>query len=280
MKLLHHQRIRDPTFRRAVDLLDAGDAAQLRAYLSEHPKLVQQQVTFEGENYFRNPTLLEFVAENPVRRGTVPANIVEVARVILEAGAKENLSTVNETLGLVCSGRVVREFRVQAPLIDLLSKYGADPDYAMPAGLAHGEFAAVDALLRHGASIDLAVAAGLGRTEDFRRLLGAASGENRHRALALASQFGHAEIVKLLLDAGEDPNRFNPLGAHSHSTPLHQAAFAGHDQVVRLLVDGGARLDTKDTVWEGTPADWAKHGGKTQIEEYLRAQEGARGKQG
>jgi len=43
-----------------------------------HPKLAQQRVVFEGENYFRNPTLLEFVAENPVRRGALPPNIVEV----------------------------------------------------------------------------------------------------------------------------------------------------------------------------------------------------------
>jgi uncharacterized protein (TIGR02246 family) len=52
-----------------------------------------------------------------------------------------------------------------------------------------------------------------------------------------------ADIVRLLLDAGEDPNRYNPDGLHSHSTPLHQAALAGHDAVVRLLVERGARLD-------------------------------------
>ena len=44
----------------------------LRAHLKQHPKLVHQRVVFEGGNYFRNPTLLEFVAENPVRHGTLP----------------------------------------------------------------------------------------------------------------------------------------------------------------------------------------------------------------
>jgi hypothetical protein len=33
---------------------------------------VHQHVVFEGGNYFRDPTLLEFVAENPVRHGTLP----------------------------------------------------------------------------------------------------------------------------------------------------------------------------------------------------------------
>jgi ankyrin repeat protein len=178
---------------------------------------------------------------------------------------------LNETLGLVCSGRVPRESGVQLPLIDLLCDHGADPNYAMPSALGHGEFEAVNALIRRGGRVDLTVAAGLGRIEDARRLLPSAGGEDRHRALALASQFGHVEVVRLLLDAGEDPSRYNSPGFHSHSTPLHQAAFAGHEEVVRLLVERGARLDAKDTLWQGTPAGWARHGGRTQIEEYLLA---------
>jgi hypothetical protein len=272
LSLPHHERIEDPAFRRAVDLLDAGDVARLRDHVKLHPKLVHQRVTFEGGNYFRNPTLLEFVAENPVRRRTLPANIVEVAKVILDAGAKEDQSTVNDALGLVSSGCVPRECRVQAALIDLLCEYGADPNIAMASALPHGEFESVDTLLRNGARVDLVVAAALGRLEDARRLLATAGADDRHRALAMASQFGHAEIVRLLLDAGEDSNRYNPPGAHAHSTPLHQAAAGGHDQVVRLLVERGARMDVKDTIWQSTPADWARHEGRTEIAEWLREQ--------
>lgn len=79
-----HERIEDTAFRQAVDLLDAGDITGLRAHLKHHPKLVDQHIPFEVGNYFRNPTLLEFVAENPVRRGVLPANIVQVAKVILD----------------------------------------------------------------------------------------------------------------------------------------------------------------------------------------------------
>jgi ankyrin repeat protein len=78
--------------------------------------------------------------------------------------------------------------------------------------------------------------------------------------------------VRLLIEAGEDPSRYNPVGCHSHSTPLHQAALAGHLEVVRLLVERGARMDLKDTLFQGTPGGWAKHAGKTEVEEYLRLQ--------
>ena len=68
----------------------------------------------------------------------------------------------------------------------------------------------------------------------------------------------------MLLDAGEDPNRYNPKGNHGHSTPLHQAALAGHEEVVRLLVARGARLDMKDTIYESTPLGWALYAGREQ----------------
>jgi ankyrin repeat protein len=129
---------------------------------------------------------------------------------------------------------------------------------------------AVDVLLARGARMTLPLAASLGRTEDALRLLPKANPEERHLALALSSQYGHVEAVRLMLDAGEDPNRFNPVGGHSHTTPLHQAALDGHLAVVKLLVERGARLDTKDILFGGTPAGWANHAGRREVEEYLR----------
>lgn len=266
------ERIENLAFRQAVDLLDQGDVVNLRVHLNTYPHQVRERVTFEGGNYFRHPTLLEFVAENPVRRGTLPDNIVEVAKVILDAGAKEDQSALNDTLGLISTGRVPRECRVQLPLIDLLCAYGAEPTSATLGALAHGEMEAVDALLRNGARLDLVLAAGLGRVEDFQRFLPTSTGEERHRALALAAQHGHAEIVRLLLNGGCDPNRYNPVGFHAHSTPLHQAAARGHVEIVRLLVEHGARADIRDTIWQGTPATWARHEGHKDIEEYLQTQ--------
>jgi Ankyrin repeats (3 copies) len=272
LEVPHHERIEDAAFRRAVDLSDDGDVDGLRDHLMNHPGLVRQRVEFEGGNYFRDPTLLEFVAENPVRHDSLPPNIVDVARTILDAGAMFEQQSIDSTLGLVCSGRVPRECGVQIPLIDLLCDYGADSDGAMGAALGHGEFEAVDALIRRGAKVGLDAAAATGRIDDARRSLAAADAERRHRALAWAAQFGHVDIVRLLLDAGEDPNRYNPERAHSHSTPLHQAALAGHLDVVRLLVERGARLDIKDIQYQGTPLEWAEYAGRSEVAEYLRPQ--------
>lgn len=266
----YHERIKDSVFRTAVDLLDAGDEIGLRSYLVKHSAVAKQRVFFSMSDYFGQPTLLEFVAENPIRHRTLPPNAVAVAKVVLEAGAKEDVGAVNRALGLTASGLVARECGVQIGLIDLFCDYGGDAGKAVGAALAHGEFAAVEALIRRGAPMDLPTASATGRIEEAEERLPSASPADRHKALALASQFGRTEIVRILLKAGEDPNRYNPAGCHSHSTPLHQAALAGHVEVVKLLVESGADLTIKDILFGGTALGWAEHGGRTQVAEVLR----------
>ena len=265
-----HERIEDPVFRLAVGLVDDADVDGLRDYLAEHPRVVRQRVAFEGGNYFGNPTLLEFIAENPIRQGHLTAAVVDIATVILEAGARADRAALDSTLGLVCSGRVPRECGVQIPLIRLLCRYGANAGGAMSAALIHGEFEAVEELQRCGAQLDLAAAAAIGRADIVNQKLSSSPPAARHAAFALACQHGRGEVVQLLLEAGEDPNRYNPVGFHAHSTPLHQAALAGHFDVVRLLAERGARLDFKDIHHDGTAADWAEYGGHHDIAEYLR----------
>jgi ankyrin repeat protein len=279
LDLPHQERIEDPVFRRAVDLIDAGDAVGLREHLRQHPKLTRQRVIFEGANYFHNPALLEFVAENPVRRGKLPGNIVEVANVILDAGIDQDQESLNVTLALAATGNVAHECHLSVPLIDLLCDYGADPSSAVRAAVLHGYGETANALIRRGAKVDLPAAAALNQSREhidhFRELLAGASAKDRHVALAVAAQYGHIEIVRLLLDAGEDPNRYHPVGGHSHTTALHQAALEGNLELARLLVERGARLDMKDILFHGTPADWAQHAGKTEVEAYLREREKA-----
>lgn len=275
-------------FEAAVEAVIAGDLAALAALLREDPELVRARSTrithFDPPEH--HAMLLHYVAANGVEgyRQKTPKNAVEVARTLLEGGAAvDALADLYggrcTTMGLLVSSCHPAQAGVQAALVDTLVDFGASVEAfgegkwrsPLMTALAFGYRDAAEALVRRGARVEaLAAAAGLGRFEDARRLLPAAGPEDRHRALALAAQLGHADMVELLLDAGEDPSRYNPDGNHAHTTPLHQAIWAGHVPVVRLLVERGARLDIQDTIYHGTPLGWAVYGGKTEIAEYLR----------
>ncbi|KAF5009649.1 hypothetical protein FDECE_4150 [Fusarium decemcellulare] len=54
--------------------------------------------------------------------------------------------------------------------------------------------------------------------------------------LMLAAYHGHAELVKVLIQHGADPNRLNDRG----QSPLAGAIFKKEDEVVQALLDGGA----------------------------------------
>lgn len=280
-------------FESAVEAVVEGNEAALKSLLRDHPDLVRARSA--RITHFDPPvhgaTLLHYVAANGVEgyRQKTPANAVEIAKTLLAAGAEADaLADMYggqcTTLSMLVSSGHPAKAGVQIALVETLLDFGAAIEargsgkWTSPlmTALAFGFPGAAEALAQRGARVDdLAAAAGLGRLADARRWLPAASPESRHRALALAAQLGHADIVRLLLDAGEDPNRYNPEGNHAHSTPLHQAALAGHDAVVRLLVERGARLDIEDTIYQGTPLGWARHAGQTGIESYLRERRAA-----
>lgn len=70
---------------------------------------------------------------------------------------------------------------------------------------------------------------------------------NQQNALGLtplhsAAILGRADITRLLLDAGADPDARDAGG----STPLHRAFAAGHVTVARILLDAGADIDAQD----------------------------------
>jgi ankyrin repeat protein len=260
-------------FETAADAVVSGDLAALQAMLRADPELVRAR----SERPHR-ATLLHYVAANGVEdfRQKTPPNAVEIAKALLDAGAEPDAvadmyQAPATTLDMLVSSCHPAQAGLQGALVDLLIDYGAAPASLMTA-LAYGYPQAAAALVRRGAPVDsLPAAAGMGYSEQVRAMLPHADAESRHQALALAAQHGHAEIAALLLDAGEDPNRYNPPGNHAHSTPLHQAALAGHLAVVKLLVERGGRLDLEDTVYHGTPLGWARHGGQTQVADYLSA---------
>jgi ankyrin repeat protein len=265
-------------FEAAVEAVVNGDLAALNDALRGDGALVRARSSrvccFDPPVH--RATLLHYVAANGVEayRQKTPPDAVEIARTLLEAGAEPDAladmygADCTTMSMLVSSSRPV-DAGLQVPLVELLLDFGASIEgrgtrkWGGPlfTALTFGMPGAAQVLARRGATMDLPAAAGLGRMEDAARLLASADAEARHRALSLAAQHGHAAIVGLLLDAGEDPNRYNLEGNHAHTTPLHQAVLGGHEAVARLLVERGARLDVRDTIWEGTPLGWALYGG-------------------
>jgi ankyrin repeat protein len=267
-------------FEAAVEAVVSGDVEALRSMLREDPELVRARSTRR-----HHATLLHYLGANGVEGGRqkTPKNAVEVAKLLLDAGAEvDALADMYDnrctTMSMLVSSCHPAEAGLQVALAETLLDYGAALDgpgsawqSAVMTALTFGYLSTAEALARRGAPLNnLPAVAGLGRLDDTARLLPAADSRSRHVALALAAQHGHEDVVRLLLDAGEDPNRYNPDGYHSHATPLHHAAGSNHADVVRLLVERGARLDIQDTVYRGTPLDWAVYGGRTAIADYLR----------
>ncbi|MBM3812230.1 MAG: ankyrin repeat domain-containing protein [Acidimicrobiia bacterium] len=276
-------------FESAVEAVISGDLPTLRSLLQKRPELVRARSTrrtnFDPPRH--RATLLHYVAANGVEnyRQKTPENALQIAETLLEAGAEADAladlyGTECTTMSLLVSSCHPAEAGVQVPLIHLLLDHGAAVEgrgsnkWSTPlmTALIFGYPAAAEALRSRGAKVDnIAAAAGLGLHAEAGHLISSSDRPSRHRALALAAQLGHARVVRLLLDSGEDPSRYNPDGYHAHATPLHQAALAGHEAVVRLLVERGASLEIKDKIYQSTPLGWANHAGKSAITELLEA---------
>ena len=108
-----------------------------------------------------------------------------------------------------------------------------------------GDTAMARLLVSRGATYDLVIAAALGDLDRVRDLLGedpariAEARPSGKRALSSAVQFGHVEIVRLLLDRGADPNWSDGANA-PRGLSLHVAARAGDRQTVETLLAAGA----------------------------------------
>jgi peptide-methionine (S)-S-oxide reductase len=210
------------------------------------------------------------VAEDPVRNGKLPGNIAQIARTIIKAaelnGAQNLQEQLDYALRLVCWSWIARGCGVQIELIDVLVDACASPDgrsvYEGHCGahcdsaIFNGNFAAAEHLLERGAPITLSTALCLGRWVDVERLARSATLAEKQDAFVLAALNGKAEALGRMLALGVDPTT---VSAHnySHATALHHAVCSGSIDAVKVLVEAGADLGRRDTVYNGTPLGWA-----------------------
>jgi peptide-methionine (S)-S-oxide reductase len=262
---------RTETWSTAISAIDRGDLAALRTLLSAHPELVRDRSDEGGEAYFARPYLSWFVAENPIRNGTLPPNIADVARELLAAAKREGTlrEQVDYGLELVASGCVPREQNVQIALMDAFLDAGADGASALRTALPHKELVAARHLLARGTPKTLLAVASFGEEDAIAVLGPAASAGVRHDALMCAAVNGQPAAISALLALGVDLDAYGSQGMHSHTTALHQAVASGVLASVECLVRAGADRNRRDRANDGTALGWAKYFKHDAIVRYL-----------
>jgi len=277
----------DALFREAVSAIDAGDVAMLERLLDANPRLVCERLDSPGawlrdkvgnalDGFLKAPYLLWFVAEDPVRNGTLPKEIANVARTIIDAARRQGVETlqhqIDHALRLVCWSWIARDCGVQIELIDVLLDAGASPDgrntyegrYGThsDAAIYNRNFAAAEHLVKCGASVTLTTALCLERWDDAERLARVSTLEEQQSAFVQSAMNGQAEALRRMLALGMSATTVSARN-QSHATAVHHAVWSGNVDAVRVLVEAGADLSHRDTIYGGTPLGWAMHGEQT-----------------
>jgi hypothetical protein len=274
---------RDPAspvarFEAAVDAIVGGDLEALQRLLREDPALVRARST-----RLHGSTLLHYVGANGVEsfRQRTPPNVVAIAEALLDAGADVDAVAGmygggSRTLMLAATSIHPMVAGVQEPLMACLlgrgARVGDDQGDAAWSRLirdchANGrptaaQFLAVEAD-RHGVELDLEAAAGLGRLARVRVFFAAdgslsgATPDQRRDGFTWACEYGHADVVRFLIEHGIDARERLPK--HHGQTGLHWAAWGAHIDTVQVLLDAGCPVDTRDERFDTTALGWALH---------------------
>jgi peptide-methionine (S)-S-oxide reductase len=260
----------------------------LEQLLEAQPELVRDRLEAPGpwlrekvgdalDGFFERPYLLWFVAEDPVRNGKLPRNIAQVTEAIIRAAGRAKVDSLPEqldyTLRLVCWSWIARQCGVQIELIDVLldaspsldgegvyqGRYGTHSD----AAVYNGNFEAAEHLLKRGAPVTLSTALCLGRWSDVERLVRTATLGEKEDAFVQAALSGKAEALSRMLAFGVEPTTVSNQN-QSHGTALHHAVWSGSLDAVKVLVEAGADLNRRDTIYDATPLGWAEYGAKEE----------------
>jgi hypothetical protein len=268
----------DGTFENAVEAIVSGDLAALEHLLSSDPSLVRVRSARE-----HHATLLHYVGANGIEgyRQKTPKSIVQIARVLLQAGAEVNATAhvyggEATALELVATSIHPEQAGLQQELMKLLLDHGASFDATLVnACLANGRLRAAEFLAERAVPLDLESAAGLGRMDVVTSFYDAqgnlqpnATSEQRDHGFLWACEYGRNDVLEFLLQRGARLDS----SANTGQTPLHWAVIGGHIDTIKLLLAHGAGPEKKNA-YGGTPlgqALWsALHSTEEMHQTYL-----------
>lgn len=244
----------DSMFETAANAIVDGDTDTLARLLRERPDLVRARSARS-----HRATLLHYTSANGVEdfRQRTPQNIVEIARLLLDAGADVNAESNSygghdTTLALAATSVHPHVASVQIDLLRFLLDRGAELRRGdVAACLDNGREQAAEFLLSRGAPFEMTLkyACCLGRVEAVEQFIrdGAdinATDKQRMTPLHHAIGFGHYDVVKALL--AHRPNL--ELRNVYDGTALDQALWSAihdpkpdHPAIIETLIAAGAR---------------------------------------
>jgi len=267
----------DRIFEAAVDAIVAGEAEELAALVARAPAIVHARSPFGHHR-----TLLQHVAANGIessRQWQSPSNAVEIARILIGAGADVDAPSDGPgggwtALTLLVTSEHPAKAGVQADLVEVLCRAGAKPDGIEDDGKPLWEaikFAytpAVDALVRCGARVDnLIFAASAGDREAVSRYFDAEGKLDLDRSATPAwawRDWGERRLPGLARD-------------HMLEYALIHAAVHGRREVVELLLSKGPDLAVREPFWNNTALDAAQYNRHAAIAALIAAASATRG---
>jgi ankyrin repeat protein len=249
-------------FEAAADAIVSGDLVTLKRLLASNPTLVRARSARR-----HRATLLHYVAANGVEdyRQKTPANAVEIAKLLLDAGAQADATADiygphDTALDLAATSIHPQQAGLAEALMSLLLAHAgpkalsADSNPAeknlVASCLANGRLRAAQFLARQGAPLNFEAAAGLGRLDTVRSCFDengkpskSATRTQMERGLFWACEYGRNDVVEFLWQRGVS------LAAHSPDgqTPLHWAVIGGQLETVKLLLAHGAELEARNS---------------------------------
>lgn len=240
-------------FEEAVDAVVSGDTETLESLLRREPDLIHLR-----SSRAHGAMLIHYVAANGVEdeRQSTPVNAVDVANVLIDAGAEIDATFLDGASGTTPLVSLVTSFHphksgVAAELVSVFVNAGAIVDGLKgdgePLRLALGfEYPeSVQALLECGAKVaNVEIAAGLGDLELVEKFVdeGGISRGELEEAFWSACKYGHTGVAEYLLKRGVD---IDAKGG-ANNTGLMLAAQRGRKDTVEMLLDCGASVALKN----------------------------------